>query len=704
MDAAEACLHQGDPYIGLYLAAEKVQRFIRLAEEMPRHLLPNAYMVLRDPDIWDDIAAFLQAILSGTWVSTTWGYLNAHIILPVEAWLQNTLLGPFLAWCRSAGSGPIHFAYDILVQFVGWAGGYLSSFVNWMWSLPTNLAAGFVGWFTYGQEQVERLATWWGTTVWPGISVLIESLTNLPGDLWATFLGWFGWTGAQVERLATWWGTTIWPGISVLIETLTNLPADLWATFLGWFGWTQAQVERLASWWVGLPAFLGTVVLPLLWLSIDEWIASPSGSFKGVWDRLIDVASATAEDAARGFAGTIDHLFGGFQTIPQTFLAYVAKIAGTDLAMEPSRALPTVGSLYSISMAAGTGAHLLSTALNIVPTLNWVGASQLAGFVAEAAGFDFLTRATYGTLIDDALTWPLRYHWNQMLRPRIPTEGSVFLMGRKRGLSRDEFGRAMAFHGLPEWWIDKEYQFFWTDPSPYWLLRMSEHATPEIQPSALFLPWLDEWLPNWRDDPWAWFKMKLMLAGFEQTDIPAFIEGFQQRRLGPARTQVKTSVRAMVREAYWGKMEAEAALRPLGVRPDELQYMMLAEEIDYQNRFNDDQVRWYTEAYRKAEISRQDFMLALSTMIIKPERIAQIVAREDTRKLPKPKPLVEAAEDPLTKSLVRSAVTSYTKAYRDWEIDLQDLRLALNVILRNPTLVNAMIDAEALRYRPPPPE
>lgn len=96
--------------------------------------------------------------------------------------------------------------------------------------------------------------------------------------------------------------------------------------------------------------------------------------------------------------------------------------------------------------------------------------------------------------------------------------------------------------------------------------------------------------------------------------------------------------------------------------------------------------------------------MALSTMIIKPERIAQIVAREDTRKLPKPKPLVEAAEDPLTKTLVRSAVTSYTKAYRDYEISLQDLRLALDIILQNPTLVAAMIDAEALRYRPPPPE
>jgi len=297
----------------------------------------------------------------------------------------------------------------------------------------------------------------------------------------------------------------------------------------------------------------------------------------------------------------------------------------------------------------------------------------------------------------------MRYHWNQMLRPNIPTEGAIFLMGRKRGLNRSEFGQAMSFHGLPDWWIDKEYTFFWTDPSPYWLLRMSENATPKIQPSAAFLPWLNEWLPNWRADDMAWFKMKLMLAGFEDTDIPAFIDGFKRRAVGPAITQVKTSIRAMLREGYWGRPEAKEALEALGVRPEEIEYIYQAEDIDYQNRYNDDQVAYYNESYRKGELSRQDLSLALSTIIVKPERVAQIVAREEVRALPKPKAIVEPKEDPLVKSLVTQAINSWTKAYRAWEIDDDDLALGLRIVVQNDSLAAQMVATERTRYRPPPP-
>ena len=428
-------------------------------------------------------------------------------------------------------------------------------------------------------------------------------------------------------------------------------------------------------------------------------LASLRVFFRGIYWGVRDIARR-AYDRMRP---EVEKWFSGFKTLPATFLNFVATTAGTDLALQPSRALTTVGALFGIALAAGTGAHVLSTCLNFIPTMDWVGAAQLSAFLAQAAAFDPLTEATYGVLINDALTQPMRYHWNQMLRPRIPTEGSIFLMGRKRGLNRAEFGKAMAYHGLPNWWIDKEYQFFWTDPSPYWLLRMSEHATPALTPSSTFLPWLAEWLPNWRSDNMAWFKMKLMLAGFEDTDIPAFIEGFQRRRVGPAVTQIKTSVRAMIREGYWGKSEAEAALRPLGVRQEEIEYIIVAEEVDYQKRYLDDQVRYYTESFRKGQFSRQDLSLALSTVFTTNAQVKQVVLREVTRALPKPKPFVPAKEDPLVSSLRRQAVTSWTTAYRKWEITAPDLRAGLAIVLDDADLAWHLVQVERSRFRTPPP-
>jgi len=400
----------------------------------------------------------------------------------------------------------------------------------------------------------------------------------------------------------------------------------------------------------------------------------------------------------------------GLASVAPTFMDFVATTAGTDLALQPGKALATVGQLYGMSMLAGSVAHVVSTALNLTPTFNWVGASQLAGFVGQASGFEPITRASYGVLLNECLSWPLRYYWDRQLRPRIPNEGEIFTMGRKRGLTRGEFNEAMAFQGLPDPWIDKIYRFFWTDPSPMWLLRMSEVSNPKIEPSAEFLPWLDQWIPDWRSDPWAWYKMKLMLAGFEDTDVPAFLDGFRRRMVASPTTQLKTSVRAMVRDAYWGRAEVEGALRPLGVRQDEIEYLLVAEDLDYQHTYLKDQQTALLEQFRKGQVSRQDLSLALSTMIVRPERVAQLVAREEVRALPAPKQVTPVREASLVKGLVTQAVTSWTAAYRAWKISLDDLQLGLTVVVQDPALAVELVRVERARYRPqpelppPPPE
>jgi hypothetical protein len=422
------------------------------------------------------------------------------------------------------------------------------------------------------------------------------------------------------------------------------------------------------------------------------------------WDRLSPIILSKADRAISAARPYVEKWVEGFQSVPATFLEWVAATAGTNLALNPAKALETTGTLYSMSLAAGSLAMITSTALNMIPTTNWVGMSQFSAFIAEAAGFEPLTRATYGVLVNEALTIPLRYYWNWLLRPRLPTEGTLFLMGRKRGLSAAEFKHYMACQGIPDDLIDQIRRFSWTDPSPYWLLRMSEAANPTITPSAEFLPWLEEWLPNWRSNPWAWFEMKLMLAGFEDTDIPAFIEGFRRRALQSPTTQYKTSVRALTREAYVSREQVQGLLRPLGVREDEIELLFAAEELDYQKGYLDDEIRFYQEAFRKGELSEQDLQLALSTIIVRPERVAQIVARERVRALPTPKKIVPVKENALVQKLRRQAVDSWVNRYRAWAISEDDLLFGLALVVEDKALAEEMVRTELLRYREPPPE
>jgi len=649
----------GDPYIGLRWAAESVQVFQQIAFDTPRFCWDAGHTTLGSPDIWEDIKNFFQSIADFFTSPTGWIRLD------------------FYNWIRSALATISSYILDIYDA------------IAMVWNNAWD--------FVFGPE------SWLRKTAYPwiqGIGTIINtvlydirnSITALWNNAWSLVFGPESWLRA-----------TAWPwimdkivGISTFISDIRNVIAEVWNNAWNYVFGPDSWLQATAYPWIRTAAAtISTFVFDIRDVIADVW--------NNLWNHVFYIDIVKLDATLDQFEGWIADRMGDFISIPERFLSEVAEIAGTDLALEPSRALTTAGALYAMSIAAGTAAHVTATALNAIPTLNWVGASQLSAFVAQVAGFDEITKATYGTLLDGALSWPMRYHWNQLLRPKIPTEGAIYATGRKRGINRAEFSEAMGYHGLPQWWIDKEYGFFWADPSPYWLLRMSEHATPTMQPSATMLGWLAEWLPNWRSDPWAWYRMKLMLAGFEDTDIQPFIDGFARRRLGPAVTRLKTAIRHMSREAYWDDAEVTDNLSSLGVRQEEITYLLQAERIQRQNDYLDDQVRYYNESFRKGEISAQGLSIVLSTIIVKPEVVAQIVGREKVRALPKPKAIVPAAEDPRVKSLVTQAVNSWTKGYRAWELEEEELEVGLTIVLQDPALALQMVLVERTRYRPEPP-
>lgn len=673
-------LTEPDPYEGLRELAIKCLRALRRRLETFRPWEKFKPIRGGGPGVFDDIANFLNNLLSFLRPWDLFQWLRWRVFDPLMGFLQGNILNPLLS-----------HLWALKDSFLGWWGGAVTQLRSAIASIP---------------------------------SVLWNAIVNLPGTLGNIFRGIFDAVKATLSY-DLWLLRTIWERVPASIrEPIENFALriwqriqTLWEVFGGYFNTLRAGVGTALA---NLSAFLHNPIegLRAIWERFQQsWAGQLLTSFLGglstFWNTIITALREwwatlqpkliqAAESAITFARPYIERWVGAFQELPAIYLNWAAGTAGTDLALHPSTALATAGSLYAMSIAAGSLAMMTSTALNLIPATNWVGASQFSAFIAEAAGFEPLTRATYGVLLNDVLTQPLRYHWNMQLRPRIPTEGTIFLMGRKRGLNRGEFTQAMGYQGIPNWWIDKEYLFFWTDPSPYWLLRMSEAANPEIKPSGLFLPWLEEWLPNWRGDPWAWYKMKLMLAGFEDTDIPAFIEGFQKRMVSSAVTQVKTSVRAMLRDDYWTKVDAEGALRPMGTRQEEIELMYIAERLDYQHEYLDDQVMYYKERFRKGEIDEQDLTLALSTIYTSPERVAQEVARERVRALPKPKAITEPKEDPLVVSLRRQAVNSWTKAYRDWKIDAEDLLLGLVIVLQGRDLATQLVETEMTRYREPP--
>jgi len=713
----------GDLYIGLHLAAQTVQGVNEIAVTMPLWAMRGRYSTLGSPSIWEDIAIFFRGI--GAYLSP-WHWatdLFVWALNPVLAWVEKSIIRP---WTVVSGSNWVSFSvwvsmwwefikaeararFDSIIQpFTNLKAWFVNDFPkevtkikDAVLGLPLLIYNYFAGWLNWGKSQIQTAYFWWISTVYPWLGSVAMALAGIPMAIKEALVSFWLSLGVERDRLVAWWDNTAFPWIKKAWLEITDLPTKLYDKFLTWYDWGKLQVTNAWSKW-------NSIVWPWLSALPSVALAGVKEWFNGVWGVIVGWINAIhfwvkvkANQVRETMLVWLNEWFAGFLGLPSTFLNWVASTAGTNLALNPGRALATVGSLYTMSLAAGTGAHILATCLNAIPTTNWVGAAQLSAYIAQAAGFDPLTKATYGVLIEDALTWPMRYHWNQMLRPRIPTEGSIYAMGRKRGINRSEFGKAMAFHGLPDWWIDKEYSFFWADPSPYWLLRMSEFATPAMRPSAIMQGWLAEWLPNWRADPWGWYKMKLMLAGFEDTDIQPFIDGFEARRLGPAVTQVKTSIRAMLREGYWTFETALGRLRNLKVRDEESELIRVAEAIDFANRYRDDQQSYYLELFRKGQISLNGLRTFLSAIIVDSGKVALIAERERVRALPKSQTLMPSTESSLIQSLTRKAADLWSTAYQRGEIALEELEFGLTIAFHSPDLARARAAGE--RSRPPEP-
>jgi hypothetical protein len=682
MEHETAVRGDSDLYVGLREVSSYLLGLVRHAAQRPEVWLRMRRIAGAQQGIFDTIAQFLRTLLDRIAPWNFFPYLEGQVFAPFKAWFSQYVFNPLVA----------NF-WSIYSAFVGWFNGQLGAIRSVISQAQSGLtsaltgAANILGYMISNPLQtLQSVAGFWLSGIQTVVGWIPESVRTSIREWWTNYVATIQGIWSQLSNLLKPYLSMMQVGMQqelALITNQGNARQKLWDSFEQ--TWAGKLLNSVTS---SLTAFWQMILA-----SIRAW-----------WAKWRPIVIDAARDAIAWARPVVEQWVGAFQELPGKFLQFVAGVAGNNLALEPARALQTAGSLYAMSIAAGTTAMTLSTALNLIPTTNWVGMSQFSAFIAEAAGFEPITRATYGVLLNECLAYPLRYHWNMQLRPKIPTEGEIFIMGRKRGLTRAEFSQAMGMTGLPDWWIDKTYQFFWTDPSPMWLLRMSEVSRPEVEPSSLFLPWLEEWMPNWRNDPWAWYRMKILLAGFEDTDVPAFINAFQRRLVSSATTQYKTSIRAMVRAGFWGREQVREALTPIGGRQDEVELIIAAEEMDYLKEYLEDEVLYYQESYRKGQLSDQDLSLALSTIIVRPERVAQIVNRERVRVLTKPKAVAPAKEDPLVTKLRNQAVDSWIKRFRSWQISDQDLELGLTIVLEDRDRAGALVEVELTRYREPPKE
>lgn len=668
-------------YDGLYELSSECWRCCAEAVYMSSAAVPRLPLVGNAPGVLDDIRYFLQNLLNSVSGNT------------ISSWARNTMLPMVMPYIKREWFDP---ARDFVTALRNYLAAAWNSGVGYIHTLLVAISATIGGGLASLRDYTYGRLTSIEYTIGGSIASVRDYLSNRLQSLEASTVGGLTAFGNLLNNCFWSFEAAIGSGIASLRDHASSRLDSLRDYLYGRLTSLEATIGGSFAAMTGGLAAVGISAATQLWNTVVAGIS-------GLWQQAVRFGAMMINATIATGAWIGQQLWAGVSSIPSAYLSWLAATCGTDLALTPSRALASVGGLYGMAITAGTVAMSISTALNLIPTLNWTGAAQLAGFVSQAAAFDPLTKATYGTLINDVLTVPMRYHWNQQMRPYLPTIGEIYTMGRKHGLSMGEFRTAMSYQGLPNWWIDKIYDFFWTDPSPMWLLRMTEGGIPTITTAGRKGPWLDQWIPNWRSDPMAWLKMKLMLSGFEDIDIDPMISGMRMRSVTASVAGAKTAAKNMLHEAYWTEANAKQFLAPLGVRPEEIHMMAVAEELDYQKSYLDDQVNYYVAAFAKSQISDQDLKLALTTIYVKAERVAQVIAREKIRKLPTPKAVTPVELNSNVTRLRTQAVDSWLKQFRAWEISDDDLLLSLTIIVQDPDLARAMVSVELTRFRPAPP-
>ena len=241
--------------------------------------------------------------------------------------------------------------------------------------------------------------------------------------------------------------------------------------------------------------------------------------------------------------------------IRQALDRLVASIIEAEL--DPSRfVVPTsyeeavANASTRLTQAVGFGlqAQAIAYTAEALTPLKQMGFSQMAGFMADLAGFQRIAAGLMGTVESAAIYKPLMYEANRRYRPNIPDDRQLTLMFQKRSLTRAELSSFQERLGLPDLYISRLPGFIFNDPNPALLIRAFQLAEPG---AVIFSPddqRIAEIAGIDLTQPDAYFRLKLAKGGLDDTDVQAFVPVLQMGILRREQTMRYDAINRLYRD------------------------------------------------------------------------------------------------------------------------------------------------------------
>jgi len=215
------------------------------------------------------------------------------------------------------------------------------------------------------------------------------------------------------------------------------------------------------------------------------------------------------------------------------------------------------------AMSFGLQAHMWG----IVSESNFVtkhlGLGQVAGFLADLAGFSRVAQAVLGQVENAALAVPMRYYANREYRPWIPGLADLELMYAKKEIPYEAregtlgLHQALALHGYSDEWAGVFREHLWNDPRLTEVIRIGQFFSPALVeglrlPDAETAAWmrranLSEAYITSSDWYFAWRAAK---AGYDPRDVPILVETAKRATARREQTLFLDASTRLRRESY----------------------------------------------------------------------------------------------------------------------------------------------------------
>jgi len=401
---------------------------------------------------------------------------------------------------------------------------------------------------------------------------------------------------------------------------------------------SQASIEEIKA---GVSAILKTFDFGLGGVA-DAIIKGISNLFDTGWDWFTSALSKMWNFVSSNFLSPLwdgaVSVFNWLWAKVQNFFSYVLNLAkrtaprapeqGDSLIWEGVKFLGLGGAILAGMMLAGGLAKRVAGA-----DIPYLGA-----IFADFAGFQYITGAVMGGLITASYAQPLKYYYNALFRPYLPSWSEAREAFGRNKISDSLFKFFMKYHGLPEKYLDM-YRELAARPISSFLIRYIADAEL-VDPRGIFEICMDNgYRPShsqYLATAMSWGANASYRRAVESILKKCYKEGFISKdEFDKYINQIRTRSQVV---ATYKTVDGYTISATVEVPIDQKTLLKMSADWEAFYDSMQDKLSALKSAYSKEQITEEEFRNELKKIIKVDTKIEDIVQREKAKKRTKTEP------------------------------------------------------------------